>query len=154
VARATSSQAGDFLACAGGLDLFANTVDISRARIIGNSVRARTSSGTALAVGGAISAVAASKATVTDSVFSRNSGIALSSKGSAIVFAGAIHNGGTTELRRVTVTNNRARARAPKATARGGGIYSGLVPGLDSPVHLTVVHSVIACNSPDQCHGC
>jgi hypothetical protein len=153
-ARAKSSDPAAFLACAGALDLFAQTVNITNTRIVGNSARASTSSGTALVVGGAISAVAGSQATITNSVFSHNSGTALSTSGSAFVYAGAIHNGHTTELRRVTVTDNLATARAPNAAAHGGGIYSGLVPGLDSPVHLTVVHSTIARNKPNQCQGC
>jgi hypothetical protein len=105
-------------------------------------------------IGGAISAIAGRQATITNSVFTHNSATALSTSGAAIVYAGAIHNGHITVLRRVTVTDNRATARAPKAVATGGGIYSGLVPGLQGAVHLTVIHSTIDRNKPDQCHAC
>jgi hypothetical protein len=153
-APAASSSAGDFLACGGALDLFADTVDITGTRFIGNSVRASTSSGTALVVGGAISAVAGTRATIADSVFSRNTATAASRSGAAIVDGGAIHNGHLTELRRVTVTRNTATALGPRAQARGGGIYSGLVPGLSGQVHLTLDHTNVSLNRPDQCHGC
>jgi hypothetical protein len=153
-APAASSSAGDFLACSGALDLFADDVEITGSRFIGNSVRATTSSGTALVVGGAISAVAGTRATIADSVFERNKAMAVSRSGAAIVDGGAIHNGHLTELRRVTVTRNAALASGPKRQARGGGIYSGLVPGLTGSVHITLDHTNVNHNRPDQCHGC
>ncbi|MEA2283177.1 MAG: hypothetical protein QOK21_3784 [Solirubrobacteraceae bacterium] len=153
-ARATPREPGAFLACAGALDLFPDTVRITKTRIVGNSVRARTSSGTALAVAGAISAVAANGTRIADSLISRNRASAVSARGSAMVYAGGLHNGHVTRLRRVTVSRNVASAHGRKTLTRGGGIYNGLVPGLDFPVKLDIAHSVVAHNRPDQCYGC
>jgi hypothetical protein len=156
-ARSTSPRipvgSDAFLACSGAADLFAARVRISNSRIVGNSISARTTSGSALAVAGAVSTVSAN-AVITNTLFSRNSATAFSGKGPAVAYGGAIGNGNALAFRRSRVTGNTVRAPSRHGVAHGGGIFDGQIPDLDQPGHITLVHSVVSHNRPDQCFRC
>jgi hypothetical protein len=142
-----------FLACSGAADLFAARVSISNSRIVGNSISARTKSGSALAVAGAVSTVSPN-AVITNTLFSRNSVTAFSGKGPAVAYGGAIGNGNELTFRQSRVTGNSVRAPSRHGVAHGGGIFDGQIPDLDQPGRIRLVHSVVAHNRPDQCFQC
>lgn len=121
---------------------------------------------------------------ITHSVISGNRTTARSADGSAIAFGGGILNEGSLLLQYDLIADNHARATAPEGFARGGGIWNDRLfvkrpphltlshtrvigntlsasPGL--PVEggglftaypVTLDHSRIAHNLPDQCFGC
>jgi Right handed beta helix region len=142
-----------FLVCSGAADLFAARVRISNSRIVGNSISARTTSGSALAVAGAVSTVSPN-AVITNTLFSRNSATAFSGKGPTVAYGGAIGNGKALTFRRSRVTGNSVRAASRHGVARGGGIFDGQIPDLHQPGRIRLVHSVVAHNRPDQCSRC
>src|SRR5262249_24211157 len=125
----------------------------SNSRIVGNAINARTTTGAALAVAGAVSPVSPN-AEVTNTVFGRNSATAVSGKGTAVAYGGAIGNGDALILRRSRVTGNSVRARSQNRSAHGGGVFDGQIPGLDQPGHIRLVGSLVAHNKPDQCYQC
>jgi nitrous oxidase accessory protein NosD len=152
--RAASPDFAAFIASSAALDFYAvGRVRIVNTRIVGNSVRGSTVEGPALVNPGAVSAIGPD-VVITNSVISRNRSLALSVKGSATAYGGGIGNSGTLTLRRSTVTGNTVSARGPNPVVQGGGVWSGHVSYAGGPVHLKLVHNVIARNAPDQCHGC
>ena len=120
---------------------------------------------------------------ITHSVISGNRTTARSADGSAIAYGGGILNEGSLVLQHDLIADNHARATAPDGSARGGGIWNDRLfvkrpphlrlehtrvisntlsasPGL--PVEggglftafpVTLDHSRIAHNHPDQCAG-
>jgi hypothetical protein len=121
---------------------------------------------------------------IRDSVISDNTTIASSTRGSALVLGAALLNDGRLVLRNDRIANNTGIARAPSGSARGGGIWNGTIynpppieltvistsvtgnvlrgssgitlkgGGLFTTFPVTLSHSLIARNSPDNCFGC
>ena len=122
--------------------------------------------------------------TVDHTVISGNSAVAVSTSGSASALSGGIFNNSLLALSYDVVANNVARASGPSGTAQGGGIWNGVdlsgppveltldhtsvtgnavagTPkidlqggGLFTTESVTLNHSSIAGNTPDQCFGC
>lgn len=121
---------------------------------------------------------------VSDSVISGNTTIASSARGSAYVLGGAIVNDGRLVLSNDVIANNAGIARGPTGSARGGAIWNGAIfgqapfeltlegtsvignrlrgtsgitlqgGGLYTSFPVTLRHSKIANNAPDNCFGC
>ncbi len=122
--------------------------------------------------------------TMQNSFISGNVTEALSTTGSATALGGGIWNNGLLLMRNVQVSNNVARAEGPSGAAQGGGIWNGVDiagptvdltledtivvhnvaegsvgisrqgGGLFTTSAVTLIHSTIALNIPDQCVGC
>ena len=143
-----SSAAGDATAFAGALMYFGS---ITTSVISDNHVHASSPNGTVFAGAGAI-AVDELGATVRTSQLSANTVGANGASGSAQ--GGGIFNapitdgppGGPLKLVDTRVTGN-ALSGSPGIALQGGGLFIENEP-------LTLTHSVIANNSPDQCFGC
>src|ERR1019366_7389941 len=101
--------------------------------------------------------------------------------GSATALGGGVWNNGLLLMRNVQVGNNVARAEGPSGTAQGGGIWNGVDiagptveltlentsinhnvvdgsvgitlqgGGLFTTSPVTLIHTTIALNIPDQC---
>jgi hypothetical protein len=155
---------------------------VSHVRIKGNTSLVTSEDGEAQASGGAIYNSSATR--ITNSVISGNRITALSAKGSASVFGGGVLNEGRLLLRHDLIKDNHGIAIGPDGFARGGGIWNDNLflkkpphltlndtrvigntlrarPGL--PVEgggiftafpVTLDHSPIVHNHPDQCAGC
>jgi hypothetical protein len=155
---------------------------ISHVRIKANTTLVTSEDGDAQATGGAIYNSSATR--ITHSVISGNRLTALSAKGSASVLGGGVINEGRLLLRHDLIGDNHAIALGPDGFARGGGIWNDNLflnkpphltlndtrvigntlrarPGL--PVEgggiftafpVTLNHSQITHNHPDQCAGC
>ena len=123
-------------------------------------------------------------ALLTNSVISGNSVTVASATGSATIQGVGITNNGELELRNDLISGNTGTALAPSGFAQGGGIWNGEVfappplsllvqdsaitgnlvtgsPGVNvagggifttSPI--TLAHSLVAGNRPNQCTGC
>ena len=121
---------------------------------------------------------------ITHSVIGGNRVTARSAKGSAIAFGGGILNEGRLMLQYDLIADNHVVATGPEGFARGGGIWNARLFGGQPPhltlVHTRVIgntlsaspglpvegggifstypvtldHSHIAHNVPDQCFGC
>jgi hypothetical protein len=154
---------------------------LSNVRITGNSVDVSSVAGDAIAFGGAF---VFDGGTVTNSFVSNNHLHASAPLGTVDVGGGAITVFGATTLRSSSVSGNTVDASGASGSARGGGIFDGLNPfgppggplvlqnssvtgnTLSGTVVLqgggiylqgqpiTLTHSVIAQNVPDQCFGC
>ena len=115
---------------------------------------------------------------------SDNTAIAKTTAGSATVQAVGILSDSLLELDGVQVSGNIGKATGPTGTAQGGGIWNGVLfsgpqvqltldnttvtrnslsgspgiavqgSGLYTTLPVTLTHSLIALNSPDQCFGC
>ena len=124
------------------------------------------------------------RATGTSLVISGNVAIAKTSTGSATSQGAGILNDSLLDLRGVRVSGNAGKAIGPSGVAQGGGIWNGtdisgppvqLVldhtvvirnsltgspgttvegGGLFTELPVTLRHSLIALNRPDQCFGC
>jgi hypothetical protein len=122
--------------------------------------------------------------TMQNSFISGNLTEALSTTGSATALGGGVWNNGLLLMRNVQVGNNVARAEGPSGTAQGGGIWNGVDiagptveltlentsinhnvvdgsvgitlqgGGLFTTSPVTLIHTTIALNIPDQCVGC
>lgn len=122
--------------------------------------------------------------TVRGGVISGNTAVAATSTGSATVQGAGILNDSLLELDGVLVSGNTGKATGPAGTVQGGGIWNGADfsgppvqlsldnttvtrnsltgspgitlqgAGLFTTVPVTLTHSLIALNSPDQCFGC
>jgi hypothetical protein len=143
-----SSAAGDATALAGA---FIDFGSITNSAITDNHVHASSPSGTVFAAGGAI-VVDEPGLTMRNSELSANTVGANGASGSAQgggIFDAPITNGppgGPLKLLNTRVTDN-ALSGSPGIALQGGGLYIQNQP-------LTLTHSVIANNSPDQCFGC
>ncbi len=122
--------------------------------------------------------------TVKNSVISGNVTDARSATGSATVLGGGVFNNSLLLMRNVRVNGNVARAQGPNGAAQGGGIWNGVDVtgppvhltltnsrvtrnrlagssgislqggGLFTTTPVTLTHTRIARNHPDQCAGC
>jgi hypothetical protein len=122
--------------------------------------------------------------TVRGGVISGNNAVATTSTGSATVQGVGISNDSLLALDGVLVSGNTGKAVGPAGAAQGGGIWNGTDfsgppvqltldnttvtrnsltgspgitlqgAGLFTTVPVTLTHSLIALNSPDQCFGC
>jgi hypothetical protein len=122
--------------------------------------------------------------TVRDSVISANTATASSPAGSATAQGAGIFNNSLLDLRHVQVSDNSANATGLSGRAQGGGIWNGIQlsgppvtltlegssvtrnaltgsagvdlagGGLFTSEPVTLTHSLIARNVPDQCSGC
>jgi hypothetical protein len=122
--------------------------------------------------------------TVRGGVISRNTAIARTSAGSATVQGVGVLNDSLLELDGVQVSGNTGTATGPSGFEQGGGIWNGVLfsgpqvqltlnnttvtrnslagrpgitvqgGGLFTTLPVTLVHSLIAGNVPDQCFGC
>jgi len=143
-----SSAAGDATAFAGALMDFGS---ITNGVISHNHVHASSPSGEVFAAGGAI-AVDETGLALRNSELSANTVGASGASGSAQgggIFDAPINNGppgGPLKLLNTGVTGNALSGSAGIAL-QGGGLFIQNQP-------LTLTHSVIANNSPDQCFGC
>jgi hypothetical protein len=155
---------------------------VSHVRIAGNTTLVTSEDGEAQATGGAIYNSSATR--ITNSVISGNRLTARSAHGSASVFGGGVLNEGHLLLRHDLIGDNHAIATGPDGFARGGGIWNdnlflkkpphltldhtGVIgntlrarPGLPvkggglfTTFPVTLDHSPIVHNHPDQCAGC
>jgi hypothetical protein len=155
---------------------------VSHVRFTGNTTLVTSEDGKALAAPGAI--YNGNTTRITHSVISDNRITARSPEGSAGAFGGGVINEGHLVLQHDLIEDNHGIATAPDGFARGGGIWNGILfgeqpprltlkhtrvigntlsasPGL--PVEgggiytafpVTLNHSRIAHNIPDQCFGC
>jgi hypothetical protein len=143
-----NSAAGDATAFAGAIIDFGS---ITNSVITDNHVLASSPSGTLFGAAGAI-VVDEPGLTLRNSEVSGNTVEANGASGSAQgggIFDAPIANGppgGPLMLLNSRVTGN-ALSGSPNIALQGGGLYIQNQP-------LTLTHSVIANNSPDQCFGC
>jgi hypothetical protein len=117
-------------------------------------------------------------------VISGNTAVARTSAGSATVQAVGVLNASLLKLDGVRVSGNAGTATGPSGTEQGGGIWNGVFfgppqvqltlndttvtrnsltgsrgitlqgGGLFTTLPVTLVHSLITGNVPDQCFGC
>ena len=122
--------------------------------------------------------------TVSDSAISGNTAIARTSTGSATITGAGILNDSLLKLDKVVVSGNAGTATGPSGTAQGAGIWNSTdisgppvqltldntavtgnslsgSPGITlqgggmfTTLPVTLIHSLIAGNIPDQCFGC
>jgi hypothetical protein len=143
-----SSAAGEATAFAGA---FIDFGSITNGVVSDNHVHASSPGGTVFAAGGAL-VVDEPGLTLRNTQVSGNTVDATGASGSAQgggIFDGPIANGppgGPLTLLNSGVTGN-ALSGSPGIALQGGGLYIQNQP-------LTLTHSVIAGNSPDQCYGC
>jgi hypothetical protein len=143
-----SSAAGDATAFAGA---FIDFGSITNSVVSDNHVQASSPGGTVFAAGGAF-VVDEPGLTLRNTKMSGNTVNASGASGSAQgggIFDAPIANGppgGPLTLVNSGVTGN-ALSGSAGITLQGGGLYIQNQP-------LTLTHSVIADNSPDQCYGC
>jgi hypothetical protein len=143
-----NSAAGEATAFAGALIYFGS---ITNGVISENHVHASSPSGTVLAAGGGL-VVDEPGATLRNSELSANTveadGASGSAQGGGILDAPIANGppGGPLTLLNTRVTGN-ALSGSPGIALQGGGLFIQNKP-------LTLTHSVIANNSPDQCFGC
>jgi hypothetical protein len=143
-----ASAAGDASAFAGALIHFGS---ITNSVISDNHVHASSPSGTVFAAGGAL-VVDEPGATLRNSRLSANTVAANGASGTAQgggIFDAPIPDGppgGPLKLLNTDVTGNLLSG-GPGIALQGGGLFIQNKP-------LTLIHSAIANNSPDQCFGC
>jgi hypothetical protein len=143
-----SSAAGDATAFAGALIHFGS---ITNSVISDNQVHASSPNGTVFAGGGAI-VVDEPGVTFRNSELSSNTveanGASGSAQGGGILDAPITDGppGGPLKLLNTGVSGN-ALSGSPGIALQGGGVFIQNNP-------LTLTHSAIANNSPDQCFGC
>jgi hypothetical protein len=131
----------------GGLDLEGH-VEVSHCQFIGNDVRATTSSGTTIAIGGGLETRGLEQFTISDSLVAANTVEANTTGGFVAAAGGGIFNGGLLTLRRTRVVDNRVTATGPAGLAQGGGIWNSAIPQPDSPpdAELTLIDSAVVAN--------
>jgi hypothetical protein len=152
VARGTKrAEATNGFANANASDHAARPVVVERTRIVGNTATAISRNGSASVVGAGV--LSSARLTLRDVDVRDNHGTALAPKATAR--GGGIHLGTVLSdppvsllLQRSTVVGNSVSA--PGGTAQGGGVFAERGKG----VTLTVDHSLIVGNRPDQCSGC
>ncbi|HZQ64076.1 MAG TPA: hypothetical protein VFA66_02460 [Gaiellaceae bacterium] len=154
--RVTATGASDVVVDGGAIEV-EGPAAIARTLITQNRVSAAAQAGTASAHSGGLDAVADQGVVITDSVVSRNVARSTAYAGDATVEGSGILNGGTLELRRVSVRDNSGRASGPSGFAHGGGIWNGVVPD-GPPVQLTlrdssVTHNTLTASDGLDTHG-
>lgn len=146
-ARSEGGDGGAFASAIAGALVFRGTMIESV--VSDNHVGAESTNGVFVAGGGIIEDFAG--VTLTDTVVSRNTAIAIGLSGSVRgggIFDAAIDfgpPGGPLTLTRSRVERN-AVSGGPGLTVLGGGIFTDNV--------VTSIDSVVAKNAPDQCVGC
>jgi len=138
----------------GGLGL-AGTASVRFSHIGGNSLDANSASGLAF-VGGAGVADFSGRLSVDRTLITGNTGTATSGAVTISLGGGILETsfGGPDPQATVSdsvVVANRLTGTA--GTPQGAGIYNGGLAG-GGPYPLTITHTVIQGNSPDQCVGC
>jgi hypothetical protein len=143
---AVTTAAGDAIAAAGAAILRGTVTNSS---ITHNTATATTTSGNAIVVGAGL--VNLATLTLANSSVASNTAAAAGPTG--IAQGGGIWNGpfpGGPEIVQLTFTNtsitNNTIDADPAITRQGGGLYTA--------VPVTIVHSTIEHNTPDQCFGC
>jgi hypothetical protein len=157
---------------------------ITNTRVIDNTSTVMSPSGIAGNAGAGLAVYNSQPVTVHGGVIGDNTSIARTTTGSATVQAVGVLNNGLLELDGVQVSGNSGKAIGPTGTAQGGGIWNGMLfpapqvqltldhttvtrnslagspgvtvqgAGLFTAFPVTLTHSVIAGNTPDQCFGC
>ena len=152
-------------------------------RLVANIASSITPDGDA-SVSNGFFTIATDPVTVQDSVISRNFSLARSQTGSATVLGGAVFNNGLLTMRNVSVDHNLAIAHGVGGVAQGGGIWNGVLlsgppveltltnsrvtdnvldtspgvtaqgGGIFTTTPVTLNHTTVAHNVPDQCFGC
>jgi hypothetical protein len=142
-----SSAAGDALAAIGGLLQFGS---LTNSAVSNNQLRASSPTGSVSVIGAGV-VVAEHTLTLRNTTVSGNTGDASGPSGFAR--GGGIYDGPFFDIAgsplvliNSSVTGNVLTGSAG-ITLQGGGLYIQNQP-------LTLTHSVIAGNSPDQCYGC
>jgi hypothetical protein len=164
-----------------GPSMGSHAATVSHVRITGNTTLVTSEDGEAQAAPGAIYNADATR--ITHSVISGNRLTARSADGSASAFGAGVINEGRLVLQHDLIEDNHAIATGPDGFARGGGIWNGILfeeetphltlnhtrvigntlrasPGLPvkggglfTAFPVTLNHSQIAHNLPDQCAG-
>jgi hypothetical protein len=164
-----------------GPSMGSHAATVSHVRITGNTTLVTSEDGEAQAAPGAIYNADATR--ITHSVISGNRLTARSADGSASAFGAGVINEGRLVLQHDLIEDNHAIATGPDGFARGGGIWNGILfeeetphltlnhtrvigntlrasPGLPvkggglfTSFPVTLNHSQIAHNLPDQCAG-
>jgi hypothetical protein len=157
---------------------------ITNTRITDNTSTVVSPDGIAGNAGAGLAASGTGLVTVRGGVISGNTAIAKTSTGSATVEAVGVLSDSLLELDGVQISGNTGAATGPTGTAQGGGIWNGVEfagpqvqltldhttvtnnslsgspgitvqgGGLFTTLPVTLIHSLIAGNVPDQCFGC
>ena len=152
-------------------------------RLVGNIANSKTPDGDA-SISNGFFTIGTDPITVQDAVISRNLAVARSQTGSATVLGGAVFNNGLLTMRNVSVDHNLSIARGVGGVAQGGGIWNGVLlsgppveltltnskvtdnvldtrSGIDAQgggiytnTPVTLNHTTVTHNVPDQCFGC
>jgi hypothetical protein len=161
--QATSSvpPASGFVAIAlgGGLEVEFGNTTVVNTRVHGNSVRAESASGLVAVNGAGLMNEDGGTLTLHNSEVSANTAVANGATGFAN--GGGITNFSAVPLLppagQLTLVNSRLTGNvvtaSPGITPMGGGLFTADVLSLQ-PLPVTLIHTVIAGNSPDQCFGC
>jgi hypothetical protein len=180
--RVSAANIGnDAVAFGGGIVGF-GAVSISHSALDHNGVSATSSAGGFAGADGG-GAEFDNVTTLTDTRVDSNTVSATSPGGTAFAQGGGIANAGELTMKRVVVVNNSAAASGANGAVQGGGVWNGTFEGpspslvvLDSTiVHnslsgspgllvqggglytdfpVTVTHTHLAANVPDQCFNC
>jgi hypothetical protein len=157
---------------------------ITNTRITDNTSTVMSPNGIAGNAGAGLAASGTRLVTVRGGAISGNTATAKTSTGSATVEAVGVLSDSLLEMDGVQVSGNTGTATGPTGTAQGGGIWNGVEfagpqvqltldrttvtgnslsgspgirvqgGGLFTTLPVTLRHSVIAGNTPDQCFGC
>jgi hypothetical protein len=180
--RVTGTSPDGAFVDGGGLEL-EGPVTIRNVEVRGNTLAATTFAGQASSEGAGLSAGTES-ATIEGSLIADNSATSTASGGTAIVEGAGLVNAGSLALRHAAVSGNTGTAIGSSGGAKGGGIWNGdlgypppvallldhvtvsgnaLTGSAGLPLHgggiftefpITLDHSLVAGNTPDECYGC
>jgi len=154
-ARASVPPASGFgaLALGGGLEVEIGSTTVNNTSIDGNSVSADSGTGLAAVLGAGLMNEGGGSLTLHNSDVFANNGTATGAFGFAD--GGGIFNslgpGQLTVINSTLIENTLTGS--PGITPLGGGLFTADVFSLQ-PLPVTLTHTVIAGNSPDQCFGC
>jgi len=178
--RVTASNVGgDMFAFGGGIVSF-GPLRLQHSSVDHNHVDVTVSGGGAFDDGGGLEVD--NVATITDSMIAFNTVTATASGHTAVAQGGGLANAGQTTMQRTRVIGNRVVATGSDGVAQGGGVWNGSFGGppptlsaLDSAIvgnsasgspgiavaggglytdfPVTIQHTAIAGNTPDQCVG-
>ena len=167
---------------AGGVIFQVNSGSVITNTAITGNTTSVTSTGDAASFGAVVTG-SEEPVVFVDSIVADNT-VQISGQTTVSTFGVGITNYGVLQLQGTRVTNNSARAFGPSGSIDGGGIWNGqfvdgLLPqltltdslvarnalsgsagltlqggGLFTAFPVTLQHSVIARNTPDQCYGC
>ncbi|MDQ6607905.1 MAG: right-handed parallel beta-helix repeat-containing protein [Actinomycetota bacterium] len=123
-------------------------------RIVGNRTTVNSPSGAAIASAAVFSTFysESTASLIEGSTIRGNQAVATSISGSARVIGAGLINAGALRLSGDQIVGNTAVAQGPTALAQGAGIWNGRFPG-GPPVRLTIEHSRVTGNTPDDCFG-